>query len=58
MDVDEWTHELLHNACQVIMRYEDHLRTKDRIGEAKALAKAMRELKETIPEEVMEVMRG
>lgn len=58
MDVEEWTHELLFCACQAVLKYEDHLRSKDRLADAKALAKAMRELKETIPSEVMEVMRG
>lgn len=57
VDHDEWATMLVHNACMVILKYEDHLRSKDSLKEAKALAKAMRELKETVPEEILEVMR-
>lgn len=58
MDVDAWETELLHKSCLVVLRYEDHLRSRDSLKDAKALAKAMRELKEAIPDEIMEVMRG
>jgi hypothetical protein len=57
-DPDEWATLLVHHACLVILKYEDHLRSKGTLGEAKALAKAMRELKEMVPDEVLEVMRG
>jgi len=58
MDVDEWTNELLRGACKVIIKYEDHLRSKGSIGEARELARAMRELRDNIPDDVLEVMRG
>lgn len=58
MDVDEWTDELLRGACKVVLKYEDHLRSKGSIAEAKELARAMRELKDNIPSEILEVMRG
>ena len=53
----EWATLIVHHACLAILRYEDHLRSKDSINEARALAKAMRELKEIVPEEILEVMR-
>jgi hypothetical protein len=58
-DPDEWATLLVHHACLVILKYEDHLRSKTgSLADAKALAKAMRELKEMVPDEVLEVMRG
>jgi hypothetical protein len=42
----EWATLIVHHACLAILRYE-----------ARALAKAMRELKEMVPEEILEVMR-
>jgi len=60
MDVDddyEWATLLVHHACLAVLKYEDHLRTRDTIVEAKALAKAMRELKNMIPDEILEAMR-
>jgi hypothetical protein len=58
-DPDEWATLLVHHACLVILKYEDHLRSKTgSLTDAKALAKAMRELKEMVPDEVLEVMRG
>jgi hypothetical protein len=54
----EWATLLVHHACLAVLKYEDHLRSKDSINEAKALAKAMRELKEMVPNEILEVMRG
>lgn len=57
-DLDDWTSDLLSHACKVIVKYEDHLRNKDSIVAAKGLAKAMRQLKDLIPDELMEVMRG
>lgn len=57
-DLDDWTSDLLSRACIVIVRYEEHLRSKDSITAAKGLAKAMRELKDVVPDEIMEVMRG
>ena len=58
VNLDEWPNEIMNRACLVIIRYEDHLRSKDSLPSAKGLARAMRELKEVVPEEVLEVMRG
>jgi hypothetical protein len=57
VELDEWTNSLLVAACDVIIRYEEHLRSKNYLNESRALAKAMRELKDVIPPEVMEAMR-
>ena len=57
VELDEWTNNLLMNACTVVIRYEDHLRSKNHLHESRDLAKAMRELKEAIPCEVMEALR-
>jgi len=57
VDHDEWATLLVHHACLAVIKYEDHLRSKDSIIEAKALAKAMRELKNMVPDEILEVMR-
>ena len=57
VDHDERATLLVHHACLAVIKYEDHLRSKDSIIEAKALAKAMRELKNMVPDEILEVMR-
>lgn len=57
VELDDWTNNLLVTACEVIIRYEDHLRSKNHLHESRDLAKAMRELKDLVPPEVMEVMR-
>lgn len=54
----EWATLLVHHACLAVIKYEDHLRSKDSLADSKALAKAMRELKEMVPDEILEVMRG
>jgi hypothetical protein len=60
MDVDqnEWTTLLVRHICVALIKYEDHLRSRESVTDAKALAKAMRELKEVVPDEILEVMRG
>jgi hypothetical protein len=58
VDMDDWATRILHHSCLAVIKYEDHLRSKDSIVQAKALAKAMRELKETLPDDVLEIMRG
>lgn len=57
MDVDEWATLLIRSACLAVIKYEDHLKGKDSINKARDLAKAMRELREMIPENVLENMR-
>jgi len=53
----EWATLMVHHACLAILKYEDHLKGKGSLTEAKELAKAMRELKNIVPEEILEVMR-
>lgn len=57
VELEEWTNNLLVAACSVLICYEDHLRSKNHLFESKDLAKAMRELKDAVPPEVLEVMR-
>ena len=40
---------LVTKACEVVCRYEQHLRSDEALGASKALAKAMRELREELP---------
>jgi hypothetical protein len=56
-DLEDWTNDLLVRSCQAIVRYEEHLRKTEPIGSSKDLAKAMRELKEVIPDELLEIYR-
>jgi hypothetical protein len=58
VDHDEWATLLVHHACLAVIKYEDHLRSKETLAQSKSLAKAMRELREIIPDEVLEIMRG
>jgi hypothetical protein len=58
VDLDEWPNEIMNRACNVIVKYEAHLRSKDSLPAAKGLARAMRELKEVVPEEILEIKRG
>lgn len=57
VELDEWTNNLLVAACAALVCYEDHLRSKNHLHESRDLAKAMRELKDCVPPEVLEVMR-
>jgi hypothetical protein len=57
-DLEEWANDLLVRSCWAIVRYEEHLRKTDPIGNSKDLAKAMRELKELVPDELLEVYRA
>jgi hypothetical protein len=57
VDYDEWAMQIVHNACLAVIRYEEHLRSKETLKEAKALAKAMRLLRESVPDEILETMR-
>lgn len=57
VDLDEWTNSLLMKACICVVRYEDHLRSDKHLYESKKLAKAMRELKELLPSEALDIMR-
>lgn len=58
MDVEEWTEELVRSACLAIIGYENHLRNDGDISDAKHLARAMRRLKDAVPTEILETVRG
>ena len=62
MDVDddeeELISELLNRVSLVLICYENLLRTQSTVDTSKDLAKAMKDLKEIIPDELLEVIRG
>ena len=62
MDVDddeeELVSELLNRVSVVLICYENLLRTQSTVDTSKDLAKAMKDLKEIIPDELLEVIRG
>jgi hypothetical protein len=61
MDVseeDELVSELLHRASVALICYENLLRSKEPQDRSKELAKAMKDLKEMIPDELLEIIRA
>jgi hypothetical protein len=44
---------LVTKACEVVCKYEQHLRSNEALVASKALAKAMRELREELPPKVL-----
>ena len=57
LDLEEWTEAIVLRACLVIVYYEEHLRSREPLGASKNLAKAMRMLKEEMPDEVLDTTR-
>jgi len=57
IDLEEWTEAVVLRACLVIVRYEEHLRSREPLGASKNLAKAMRMLKEEMPDKVLDATR-
>jgi hypothetical protein len=49
---------LTHKACRVLLSYEDHLRSERSLKASTKLAKAMRELREALPKELLEMANG
>ena len=59
--VENWadfTSELLSNACDAILCYEDYLKDTRDLKNATNLASAMRILKNSIPKELLEANRN
>ena len=56
-EYDELVSELLNRASTVILCYENLLRTQSTVDTSKSLAKAMKDLKEILPDELLEIMR-
>jgi hypothetical protein len=56
--VTEWSINLTHKACIALTKYEDHLRSERSLRASTGLAKAMRELREALPKELLEVVNG
>ena len=44
---------LVTKACEAVCKYEQHLRSNEALVESKALAKAMRELREELPPKIL-----
>jgi len=44
---------LVTKACEVVCKYEQHLRSTEALVASKALAKAMRELREELPPKIL-----
>jgi hypothetical protein len=44
---------LVTKACEVVCKYEQHLRSNEALVASKALAKAMRELREELPPKIL-----
>jgi len=55
---DELVSELLHRASVALICYENLLRSKEPQDRSKELAKAMKDLKEMIPDELLEIIRA
>ena len=56
--VSEWSLVLTHKACIALTKYEDHLRSERSLKASTSLAKAMRELREALPKELLEAANG
>ena len=56
-EYDELVSELLNRSSTVIICYENLLRTQSTVDTSKSLAKAMKDLKEILPDELLEIMR-
>jgi hypothetical protein len=56
--VTEWSLNLTHKACRALLSYEDHLRSERSLKASTKLAKAMRELREALPKELLEMANG
>jgi hypothetical protein len=52
---EELVSELLHRASVAIICYENLLRSKEPQDRSKELAKAMRDLKDMLPDELLEI---
>lgn len=57
-EVDELVSELLHRSSMVVVCYENLLRSREPQDTSKDLARAMKDLKEILPDELLEVIRG
>jgi hypothetical protein len=44
---------LVAKACEAVCKYEQHLRSDEALVASKALAKAMRELREELPPKIL-----
>lgn len=44
---------LVTKACEAVCKYEQHLRSNEALVASKALAKAMRELREELPPKIL-----
>lgn len=44
---------LVAKACEAVCKYEQHLRSNEALVASKALAKAMRELREELPPKIL-----
>lgn len=44
---------LVDKACEAVCKYEQHLRSNEALVASKALAKAMRELREELPPKIL-----
>lgn len=56
-DIEDWEAEFMHTACVAIVHYEQHLRSDEAINTSKGLAKAMRALKDQLPDELITLLR-
>lgn len=56
-EYDELVSELLNRSSMVIICYENLLRTQSTVDTSKSLAKAMKDLKEILPDELLEILR-
>jgi hypothetical protein len=56
-DIEDWEAEFMRSACVAIVHYEQHLRSDDPINTSKGLARAMRSLKDQLPDELLILLR-
>jgi hypothetical protein len=56
-DVGDWEAEFVRCACIAIVHYEQHLRSDEPINTSRGLAKAMRSLKDRLPDELITLLR-
>jgi len=61
LKVEDWadfTSELLSNACDVIVCYENYLKDTGDVKKAVSLASSMRILKNSVPKELLEITKN
>jgi hypothetical protein len=56
-DLKEWEAEFVRCACVAIVHYEQHLRSIEPMNTSRGLAKAMRALKEQLPDELVTLLK-